>query len=401
MNKPDGKDEEHKEVQFAYLARENMLYNLTPFNQKRLHIPFVQLQSGDMLPISEVIEKLPENLSLKQFMGFPNQPIYLSTLDPSEKLTKGSNDKFTITIKSRKSYTTMSIDQFLDFATKLNPEILVIPSEEKVTDPKMQEGKKSDKRAINKMLQFLDKTIALKKQGKLVGTQILAPIIDTVFPDVRQELMNEIMNRRDQIGGIVVYGLNDLPKQPVSGEHKAEVLKDLAVFLGSDFTKSKLVVSSSIGDPIDVLRKLNLGFNFFESSYPFDLAEKGLALNFWPEEWLETYQNYDGYKDFLEGNRLKDDLEVFYRKVPVLDMKNTEFMSHHDSLIPTQETYPFREYSKAYICHLLNNDEMTGNVLLTLHNCFIYQELFKVINKREFRKNAAGLIYAFCRFVCT
>lgn len=401
MDKAESNPEDLKEVQFAYQARENMLYNLTPFNQKRLHIPFVQLLSGDLLPITEVIEKLPENMSLKQFLGFPDHPVYLSTLNPSEKLTKGSNDKQSITIKSRKSFTTMKIDTFLQFATKLKPEVLVTPSEEKVVDPKMQEGKKSDKRAISKMLQFLDQAIELKKEGKLVGTQILAPIVDTVYTDVRQEMIKEIMDRRDQIGGIVVYGLNDLPKHPVSGEHKAEVLRDLASFLSKDFTKSKLVVSSSQGDPIDVLRKLNLGFNFFESSYPFDLAEKGLALNFWPEEWLENYIEYDGYKDFLQGDRLKDDLDVFYRKVPVLDMKFADFMNHKDSLFPTYENYPLKDYSKAYICHLLNNDEMTGNVLLTIHNCFIYQEFFRVINKREFRKNAAGLIYAFCRFICS
>jgi tRNA-guanine family transglycosylase len=401
MEKGHGHQEEHREIEFAYMTRENMLYNLTPFNQKRLRIPFVQLQSSDLLPIADVIEKMPPSMSLKQFVGFPDHAVYLTTIDPSQKLTRGSNDKKAISIKSRKSYTTLSNEQFLTFASRLNPEVMVALSEEKVTDPKMQEGKKSDRRAMTKMLNFLDEAIALKKGGKLVGTKILAPIIDTIYSDVRQDLVKAIMERRDSIGGVVVYGLNDLPSQPVSGDHKTEVLRDLSVFLDKEFTKHKLVVSSTLGDPIDVLRKVNLGFNFFESDYPFYLAEKGQALNFWPEEWYENHADYDGYKDFLEGGRLKDDLDVYHRKVPLLDLKNLEYMNHKDSIFPTYHNYPFKGYSKAYICHLLNNDEMTGNVLLTLHNCFIYQEFFKIINRKEFLKNSSALIYAFCRFICT
>jgi tRNA-guanine family transglycosylase len=392
---------EHPEITFAYLTRENMLYNLTPFSQKRLHIPYVLLQASDLLPIEDVMAKLPPSLPAKDFLGFPNTPIYFAGLSPVETLSRGSNDLKAISIKSRQSYTTMNNAQFLQMAKQLDPEYLQTLSEEKNTDPRLQLGKKSDKRAIKKMLSFFDEAVALKKTGALIGCKLLIPVVDTEFAEIRKDMVKEILERADSLGGVVVRGLNSTAKEPVSGSHIASVLKDLEEIRDHGLMRHKVIGSSALGHPVDVLKKVNWGFNFFESAYPFVLAEEGRALNFWPEDWLDNYREYDGHLSSMKGNRLDDDLDIFNRNVPFLDLKNVDFMKHKDSIFPTHDGYPFKEYSKAYICHLLNNEEMTGNVLLTLHNCFIYQEFFKVINRREFRKNAAGLIYAFCRFICT
>lgn len=393
--------EDGNRIEFAYLTRENMLYNLTPFSRNLLDIPYVQLQSSDLVPIDQVIAKIPAELSLRKFLGFEGVPIYLSTLSPIEKLTRGSNDNKSVSLKSRQSYTTMTNSQFLTYAKLLKADVLVTLCEEKDADPKKQLGKKSDKRAVKKMLTFFDEAVALKKSASLMDTKLVAPIIDTDFDDIRQEMVKSLLERIDNLGGILICSLNQETMSSTYGNHVEHVLKSLETLRDDSLMKGKIIGSSALGDPVDVLRKVNWGFNLFESAYPFRMAEKGYALDFWPKQWFDKYKDYEAISSDLDKEKLKDDLDVFHRKVPYLDLKNKDFMSHKDSLYPTMESYPFKGYSKAYICHLLNNDEMTGNVLLTLHNCFIYQEFFKVINRREFWKNANGLIYAFCRFVCT
>ena len=178
-------------------------------------------------------------------------------------------------------------------------------------------------------------------------------------------------------------------------------MNDIGKLLSNTFMKNKIVASSASGDFVDVMFKINLGFNFFESNLPFDLAEKGLAINFVPEDWLQDYKDYDGHSSFVVNGKLDPSLDIFKRQIPTINLKDLTFMQHSDSLMSSLQGYPFKNYSKAYICHLLNNGEMTGNVLLTLHNCFVYQEVFRVLNRPEFRKNMSGMIYAFCKFICT
>ena len=393
-------DREEPTISFAYLSKENTLYNLTPFNQKRLEIPFVQLQASDLAGINDVVDRLPSNLSLRQFLGFSQHKLYLANIHPMEQRTRGINNENEISLKSKNSFINFSLQNYLKFITQLKPEYIVCMSEEKFLDPRMQQavGRKSDRRSVKKMLHFFDQIQAhLHNEAGFSACGILLPVINTEFSDVRVEMINHIKERLGQSAGVVVYGI-ELGKQ--TDAHIESIFNDIHELVRLIEGTDKILCAHGQGDPVNVLHKVNMGFNFFEAWYPFELAKEGVAINFNPEEWIDSYGDFSGHLQELENGRLKPGSAVFQRKVPLLSLRESSFMQHKDSLFPLWDAYPLKDYSKAYICHLLNNNEMTGNVLLTLHNCFVYQQFFKALNHAKFRKNRAGLIYAFCKYVC-
>jgi len=85
-------------------------------------------------------------------------------------------------------------------------------------------------------------------------------------------------------------------------------------------------------------------------------------------------------RDAKEQFDVKEILDCFDGKLDVetenlTDLKNMEYV---DPLVEDCECHSCTNHTKNYICHLLDNREMTGNVLLTIHNCFVYKEFFKV-----------------------
>ena len=56
-------------------------------------------------------------------------------------------------------------------------------------------------------------------------------------------------------------------------------------------------------------------------------------------------------------------------------------------MVPNCKCHACTDHTKNYICHLLNNTEMLGFVLLTIHNCHVYQDFFNVLNSNGFKEN--------------
>lgn len=62
----------------------------------------------------------------------------------------------------------------------------------------------------------------------------------------------------------------------------------------------------------------------------------------------------------------------------VESLAEEKYMEIVEPLASNCKCYSCGNHTKNYICHLLNNHEMLGNVLLSIHNCFVYKEIFEV-----------------------
>ena len=76
-------------------------------------------------------------------------------------------------------------------------------------------------------------------------------------------------------------------------------------------------------------------------------------------------------------------------------MKEPQHASDILGLVPDCECYCCRNHSKAYLNHLFKHNEMTGGVLLTIHNCHVTEELKKILQSEEYQKNKKAYIKAF------
>ncbi|MEO0700294.1 MAG: tRNA-guanine transglycosylase, partial [Pseudomonadota bacterium] len=84
-----------------------------------------------------------------------------------------------------------------------------------------------------------------------------------------------------------------------------------------------------------------------------------------------------------------------------INLRNAKFAEDQEPIDPASDCAASRDYSKAYLHHLVKSSEMLGAMLVTEHNLAFYQALMKAmrdaIDERrfaafaaEFRRNYLG-----------
>ena len=158
-----------------------------------------------------------------------------------------------------------------------------------------------------------------------------------LFRDLRLKSMKELIN----IGfdGYAVGGL-------AVGETQNEmftVLDDLKEYLPSE----KPHYLMGVGTPSDILGAVKRGIDMFDCVLPTRSGRTGLA--------------------FTWNGRI--------------NVKNNKYQSDNTPLDPDCENLNLNKYSKNYLNHLFNTNEILASMLLTLHNINFYQELMALIRK--------------------
>ncbi len=162
-----------------------------------------------------------------------------------------------------------------------------------------------------------------------------------IFKDLRLKSLNKLL----KIGfdGYAVGGL-------AVGESQNEmfkVLDDLTIHMPSD--KPRYLMG--VGTPSDILGAVKRGIDMFDCVLPTRSGRTGLA--------------------FTWNGRIQ--------------IRNSKFQKDNDPLDKNVTKFNLNKYSKNYLNHLFNTNEMLGSMLLSLNNINFYQELMSSI--RENIKN--------------
>ena len=64
-----------------------------------------------------------------------------------------------------------------------------------------------------------------------------------------------------------------------------------------------------------------------------------------------------------------------------VNIKNNKYQKDDSPLDENCKNFNLNKYSKNYLNHLFNTNEILGSMLLTLHNINFYQELMSAIRK--------------------
>ena len=145
-----------------------------------------------------------------------------------------------------------------------------------------------------------------------------------LYPDLREESLE----RTVEIGfpGYAVGGLS-------VGESREEMLKTLAL-TAPKLPAGKPRYFMGIGDPVGILEVIGLGVDMFDCVLPTRLARHGAALT-------------------AEGR---------------INLRNSRHRSDLGPLDPECPCEACTGYSRAYLAHLVREDELLGHRLITLHN---------------------------------
>jgi queuine tRNA-ribosyltransferase subunit QTRTD1 len=283
-------------------------------------------------------------------------------MDTTKKSLEGINKKTAVRLSTIKGFEEFSIEDFVNLATVIKPDILVSLTEEPVAD---KSGMKSHSRCVDKSLDFLDTTIAeLKKQGLLESMPVLGCIQGGKYEDLRKKSMSGTL-KREQVKGAVLYGFC----QGESIEERTKMIRMLMAEIPKEKIETFVVVLHSKGEPVDILHGLSLGIDCFEVDYPFHLAEEGLAFCF------DRFDFMNNHLDEKEKNISEKNFEN--KKARVIDLAKGIFEMDKGPIWKGCDCYSCLNHTRAYVHHLIKSKEMTANVLLTIHNLHSFEGFFK------------------------
>ena len=247
-------------------SRMGALYNLTPSNQH--NIEAVQLSVGDFMHMKDVLSQLPQHLSFKKFLGYSED--VLTCLTPhdhyKEKCMQGCGEEDQIEVFSNKGYIKLSSKEYLDYVYLMKPDLWMGFTETPLLIRKVQSmSNKSVKRAIKKSVKFLESIKDLEKVGLL-----LAPLHGGTTEYLSHSI-TEVLKYESIIDGFV---LCDIPEESTN----EDIQKIISTVREHTKDKKQFLLCLAGNGHIDRLSLFKEGIHLFEINYPFQLAEKNLAL---------------------------------------------------------------------------------------------------------------------------
>ena len=225
----------------------------------------------------------------------------------------------------------LSPEESIRIQLGLNSDILMVMDE----CPKKTEDYNLIKRSMNLSVYWAERS---KKAFGINPHKALFGIIQGgLFKDLRIKSLNDLIKLN--FDGYAMGGL-------AVGETQKEmfsVLDDIKEFLPIE----KPHYLMGVGTPSDILGAVKRGIDMFDCVLPTRSGRTGLAFT-----WNGRIN--------IKNNRYKTDNNPLDHKCKNLDLN---------------------KYSKNYLNHLFNTNEILASMLLTLHNINFYQELMAAIRK--------------------
>jgi queuine tRNA-ribosyltransferase len=189
--------------------------------------------------------------------------------------------------------------------------------------------------------QSVERTLRWAKRGKAVFNnprQSLFGIVQGAeFEDLRRHCVEELVKMDFDgysIGGTAVGEPKELQYKQV--EYSCKYLP-----------KDKVRYLMGVGDPDDIIENTIRGVDIFDCVAPTRLARHGHALT----------------------------------KYGKINLKNAKYKEDFTPVDKTCDCYTCKNYTKAYIRHLINADETFGARLLSIHNIYYLHELMAQIRQ--------------------
>ena len=225
----------------------------------------------------------------------------------------------------------LSPEESIRIQKSLNSDILMVMDE----CPK----KTNDYKIIEKSLDL--SMYWAKRSKKAFGSNSNKALFGIVqgglFKDLRKKSLNELI--KIGFNGYAIGGL-------AVGESQKEmftVLEDLKNIMPED--KPRYLMG--VGTPSDILGAVKRGIDMFDCVLPTRSGRTGLAFT-----W--------------KGR---------------INIRNSKYQQDNTPLDENTSSFSLNKYSKNYINHLFNTNEILASMILTLHNINFYQELMNAIRK--------------------
>jgi queuine tRNA-ribosyltransferase len=223
----------------------------------------------------------------------------------------------------------LSPEESIKIQKDLNSDILMVLDE----CPKLTNDKKKIKISIKLSQNWAERS---KNEFGINSKKALFGIVQGgIYKDLRLESLDDL--QKINFDGYALGGL-------AVGENQNQmfkVLEDIVPFM----PKNKPRYLMGVGTPSDILGAVKRGIDMFDCVIPTRSGRTGLAFT-----W--------------EGR---------------LNLKNSKYQKDDSPINVSTNLRNLNAYSKSYINHLINSNEILGSMILTLNNIIFYQQLMQGI----------------------
>ncbi len=248
------------------------------------------------------------------------------------KLNKIDREKgaiFNSHVDGKKFY--LSPEESIRIQLGLNSDIVMIMDE----CPKKTNDYKLIKKSMDLSLHWAERS--KKAFGKNPHKALFGIVQGGLFKDLRLKSLEELINI-----GFDGYAIGGLAVGETQNE-MFSVLDDIKEYLPIENPHYLM----GVGTPSDILGAVKRGIDMFDCVLPTRSGRTGLAF---------TWQGR-------------------------INIKNNKYQNDNTPIDPSCDNLNLNKYSKNYLNHLFNTNEILASMLLTLHNINFYQELMTSIRK--------------------
>ncbi|HIF61766.1 MAG TPA: tRNA guanosine(34) transglycosylase Tgt [Candidatus Pelagibacter sp.] len=229
----------------------------------------------------------------------------------------------------------LSPEESIKIQKNLNSDIVMVLDE----CPKLTNDKKSISKSLNLSINWAKRSkdaFGNDKKKALFGI-----VQGGIYKDLRLESLEGLKDINFDgyaLGGLAVGE---------SQKQMFKILDEISIYL----PKNKPRYLMGVGTPSDILGAVKCGIDMFDCVMPTRAGRTGLAFT-----W--------------EGR---------------LNLKNAKYKNDDSPINKNMKIRNLNLYSKSYINHLINSNEILASMIITMNNIYFYQELMN--NIRESIKN--------------
>ena len=236
----------------------------------------------------------------------------------------------------------LSPEKSIQIQKDLDSDILMVLDE----CPKLSRDKKKISNSLNLSTKWAERS--KEEFGNTPKKALFGIVQGGIYKDLRLESFNGL--KKISFDGYALGGL-------AVGETQKEMFNVLDGILPS-LPKNKPRYLMGVGTPTDILGAVKRGIDMFDCVIPTRSGRTGLAFT-----W--------------EGR---------------LNLRNSKYKKDDSPLNEKIQLRNINKYSKSYINHLINSNEILASMILTLNNICFYQQLMKKI-REAIRSNSFDDFY--------
>ncbi|XP_012884047.1 PREDICTED: queuine tRNA-ribosyltransferase subunit QTRTD1 isoform X1 [Dipodomys ordii] len=363
--------------------------HLTDHTLNNIHgVPaMAQLTLSSLAEHYEVLAEYKKGVG--NFIGMPESLLYCSLHDPVSPCPSGYVTNKSVSVWGVGGRVEMTASKFMEIQQALQPDWFQCLSDGEASCEKSASIKRARK-AVDRSLLFLDNCLRLQEESEVLQKSVIIGVIEG--GDVMEERLRSARETAKRpVGGFLLDGFQGNLR---TLETRLHMLSSVTAELPED--KPRLICG--VSQPDEVLECIERGVDLFESFFPYQVTERGCALTFSFDYQLNPEET------ILQQNGIQEEIKCMdqVKKAKTtgcnqemtsfeINLKEKKYQEDFNSVVRGCSCYCCKNYTRAYIHHLLVTNELLAGVLLMMHNFEHYFAFFCSIREALKSGNLAQL----------